>query len=129
MVGCGRARRLTRDRRPRNGSSGPGRITARTVAWRVVAPIDEHHAPGGISSLHVDHFGLCIGPVSVGLPTSGTADDVYRRYLDLLRLIQRGPVDVITPPHDDLLVLADATGNEPDFVARRIGVLQLASAR
>lgn len=94
-----------------------------------MALLDEHHAPGGISSLHVDHFGLCIGPVSVGLPTSCTADDVYRRYLDLLRLIQRGPVDVITPPRDDLLVLAEATGAEPEFVARRIGALQLTPTR
>ncbi|MEZ5246581.1 MAG: hypothetical protein R2707_15895 [Acidimicrobiales bacterium] len=75
-------------------------------------------------SLHVDHFGLSIGPVSVGLPPARTADDVYRRYLDLMRLLQRGPVSVVVAPSDDLVALAGATGAAPAFIARRLAALQ-----
>jgi hypothetical protein len=75
-------------------------------------------------SLHVDHFGLSIGPVSVGLPPARTADDVYRRYLDLMRILQRGPVEVIVAPSEDLAALAQATGVEPGFIARRLAALQ-----
>ncbi|MDW3220096.1 MAG: hypothetical protein R8F63_15905 [Acidimicrobiales bacterium] len=85
---------------------------------------DTQDAIGGDHSLHVDHFGLSIGAVSVGLPTSCTADDVYRRYLDLLRLLRRGPVALITAPAGDLGALAAATGADGAYVARRLAALQ-----
>lgn len=78
----------------------------------------------GDNSLHVDHFGLSIGSVSVGLPLAGTADDVYRRYLDLLRLRQGGPVVAIAAPAADLEALAAATKTSADFVACRLAALQ-----
>ena len=81
-------------------------------------------AIGGDHSLHVDHFGLSIGAVSVGLPLSCTADEVYRRYLDLLRIIRRGPLAVMAAPDDDLAMLSTATGADPAFVARRLRALQ-----
>ena len=79
---------------------------------------------GDESTLHVDRFGLSIGSVSVGLPLSCTSEDVYRRYLDLLRLLQRGPVEIVHPPLDDLRALSEATGNDDGFVRRRLEVLQ-----
>jgi hypothetical protein len=67
-----------------------------------VALTEPQDAIGGGHSLHVDHFGLSIGWVSVGFPLTCTVDDVYRRYLDLLRIIRRGPVNLINAPIDDL---------------------------
>lgn len=76
------------------------------------------------SILHVDRFGLSIGSVSVGLPLSCTSDDVYRRYLDLLRLLQRGPVETVHPPLADIRVLSEATRTDAGFVRRRLDALQ-----
>ncbi|MEM7143046.1 MAG: hypothetical protein AAF548_18630 [Actinomycetota bacterium] len=90
-----------------------------------MALTETQDAIGGDDSLHVDHFGLSIGPVSVGLPLSCTADDVYRRYLDLLRIIRRGPLDVVDAPIGDLQALSDATGTDCGYVARRLAALQL----
>lgn len=89
-----------------------------------MALTETQDAIGGDHSLHVDHFGLSIGAVSVGLPLSCTADDVYRRYLDLLRIIRRGPLTVMAAPDDDLAMLADATGMTVEFVAHRLAALQ-----
>lgn len=74
-------------------------------------------------SLHVDHFGLSIGPLSVGLPAACTAEDVYRRYVDLVRLLQRGPTPMIRPVEIDAAVLAAATTAEVAFVVRRLRAL------
>lgn len=89
-----------------------------------MALTETHDASGGDRTLHVDHFGLSIGPVSVGLPLSCTADDVYRRYLDLMRMLQRGPVAVIVAPPADLDALAAATRCDAEFIARRLAALQ-----
>ena len=89
-----------------------------------MALTETQDAIGGDSSLHVDRFGLSIGSVSVGLPMSCTADDVYQRYLDLLRLLQRGPVTAMNAPIADLKALSDATGTDCAFVARRLAALQ-----
>lgn len=89
-----------------------------------MALIETQDAIGGDHSLHVDHFGLSIGSVSVGLASSGTADDVYLRYLDLLRIMRRGPIGVIVAPDDDVAVLSSATGRDPAFVSRRLAMLQ-----
>jgi hypothetical protein len=78
----------------------------------------------GDQTLHVDHFGLSIGLVSVGLPLSCTPDDVYRRYLDLMRLMQRGPIDKFEAPSADLQALSDATFADCTYVARRLIALQ-----
>jgi hypothetical protein len=88
-----------------------------------VAPIETQAALGD-QTLYVDHFGLCIGSVSVGLPLSCTADDVYRRYLDLIRIMRRGPIDTFDAPIADLWALADATFADCAYVARRISALQ-----
>jgi len=90
----------------------------------LVALTETQDAVGGDDSLHVDHFGLSIGPVSVGLPLARTADDVYRRYLDLLRLLQNGPCTVHEAPVADLTALAAATGSDCAYVARRLAALQ-----
>ncbi|GJM38909.1 MAG: hypothetical protein DHS20C19_22760 [Acidimicrobiales bacterium] len=89
-----------------------------------VALTDTQDAIGGDHSLHVDHFGLSVGAVSVGLPMTCTADDVYRRYLDLLRLLSRGRVTLVKAPAGDLRALAAATGADDAFVARRLAALQ-----
>lgn len=89
-----------------------------------MALTETHDAAGGDRNLHVDHFGLSIGPVSVGLPLACTADDVYRRYLDLMRMLQRGPVTVIVAPPADLDALAEATRSDVGFIARRLTALQ-----
>lgn len=78
----------------------------------------------GDDALHVDRFGLSIGPVSVGLPFSCTADDVYRRYLDLLRVLRRGPATTLVASPADLAALATATASDCEFVARRLRALQ-----
>ena len=88
-----------------------------------VALIDSPDAVNGDQTLRVDHFGLSIGSVSVGLPLAGTSDDVYRRYLDLLRLLQRGPLTTLPTPEDDLRTLAIATSTTPAYVARRLSAL------
>lgn len=75
-------------------------------------------------ALRVDDFGLSIGPVSVGLPRARTADDVYRRYLDLVGIMGRAPGDRIVAPVADLDALAHATGVEPTVVERRLDALQ-----
>jgi hypothetical protein len=77
-------------------------------------------------SLDVDHFGLSIGAVSVGIPPARTADDVYRRYLDLMQILQRGRGDIIAAPPDHLAALAQATGVDPGFIRRRLAALQAA---
>lgn len=76
-------------------------------------------------ALRVDDFGLSIGPVSVGLPRARTADDVYRRYLDLVGLLRRRSDERIVAPVADLDALARATGVDRHVVARRLDVLQL----
>jgi hypothetical protein len=78
----------------------------------------------GGETLHVDHFGLSIGSVSVGLPPSCTGEYVYVRYLDLMRLLQRGPVTVITASQEDLKVLSAATRADCDVIARRLAAIQ-----
>lgn len=80
-------------------------------------------AVGG-HSLHVDDHALTIGSVSVGLPRARTSDDVYRRYLDLLDLLQRRAVFVLDPPAADVQALADATAMDAAYVARRLVALQ-----
>ncbi len=89
-----------------------------------MALTETQDAVGGGDALHVDRFGLSIGPVSVGLPLACTSDDVYRRYLDLLRLLQRGPCELVQPPAADLDALAKATSTDGTFVARRLAALQ-----
>lgn len=89
-----------------------------------MALTEAHDAAGGDRELHVDHFGLSIGAVSIGLPLACTADDVYRRYLDLMRMLHRGPVAVIVAPPADLDALAEATRCDTGFVARRLAALQ-----
>jgi hypothetical protein len=79
---------------------------------------------GNDRALHVDHFALSIGSVSVGLPPSCTADDVYCRYLDLMALLQRGPTVIIEAPEADLEALAEATSADCTFIARRLALLQ-----
>ena len=79
---------------------------------------------GRDDSLHVDNFGLSIGPVSVGLPLHGTSDDVYRRYLDLIGILQNGPLPLVDLPLLDVEALADATNADIDFVTRRLAALQ-----
>ncbi|MEQ8843094.1 MAG: hypothetical protein RIB98_19125 [Acidimicrobiales bacterium] len=74
-------------------------------------------------SLQVDHFGLSIGPLSVGLPPARTADDLYRRYLDLVDLLRRGSVPMVRPAEEDAAVLAIATGTDVAFVLRRLRAL------
>ena len=90
----------------------------------LVALTETQDSAGGEHALHCDRFGLSIGPVSVGLPMACTADQVYRRYLDLMQLLQRGPVDVIVATRADLDALAAATANNADFIARRLAALQ-----
>jgi hypothetical protein len=85
------------------------------------------YASLGAQTLHVDHFGLCIGSVSVGLPLSCTPDDVYRRYLDLMRLLQAGPIDKFDAPTADLQALSDATFADCAYVAQRLRALQASS--
>jgi hypothetical protein len=92
-----------------------------------VALTDTQDCVSNDRALHVDHFGLSIGSVSVGLPRSCTADDVYRRYLDLMALLQRGPMAVIEAPQADLEALSDATSADCTFVARRLASLQTGS--
>ncbi len=89
-----------------------------------VAITDSPAAVSGDHSLHVDDFGLSIGSVSVGLPFAGTAEDVYRRYLDLMRLLQRGPVSTFVASEADVSALAAATGADVAVVARRLRALQ-----
>jgi hypothetical protein len=69
---------------------------------------------------------LSIGRLSVGIPPARTADDVYRRYLDLMHILQRGARDIIVAPRDDLEALAQATGVDPGFIVRRLAALQAA---
>ena len=78
----------------------------------------------GGQALHVDHFGLSIGAVSVGLPPARTADDVYRRYLDLMWILRRGPVGVVVAPPEDLEAMARSTGVDAAFVSCRLAALQ-----
>lgn len=89
-----------------------------------VALTATQNSAGGDRSLHVDHFGLSIGVVSVGLPPSCTADDVYARYLDLVRLLHRGPASRFDPPNEDVAALSAATGADDEFVIRRLRALQ-----
>lgn len=85
--------------------------------------IDSSHGVGD-PTLHVDHFGLSIGPISVGLPTSCTSDMVLVRYLDLLRLVQRGPRRPLMASPEDLVSLAEATGLSEDHIVSRLRALQ-----
>lgn len=86
------------------------------MAAPIVPPPSE---PG----LHVDRFGLSLGPVSVGLPRCCTADDVLGRYLELLRLVGRtvGGPDDLTAEHVD--ELAAVLGTTPEVLERRLLVL------
>lgn len=72
------------------------------------------------TTLHVDHFGLSVGAVSVGLPVSCTADTVLVRYLDLVRLLDRREQSRVGHEQADLAVLADATHLSIDAVERRL---------
>lgn len=76
-------------------------------------------------SLHADRFALSIGHLSVGLPPCATADHVLERYLDLIRLLRRGPREaVLRVPDGDLRALARLTRLTPRQVARRLDALQ-----
>lgn len=72
-------------------------------------------------TLRVDGFALSIGSVSVGLPTTCTADVVLSRYLDLVRIVD-GIVDtpgyVVSPA--DVDALAAATNLDTTTVRRRL---------
>jgi hypothetical protein len=92
-----------------------------------VALTETQDRVGNDRSLHVDHFGLSIGSVSVGLPPSCTADDVYCRYLDLMALLQSGPIVVIEAPEADLEALSEATAEDCAYIARRLASLQARS--
>lgn len=94
------------------------------VLLLLVALTETQDAIGGDHSLHVDNFGLSIGAVSVGLPHARTTDDVYRRYLDLLRVIRRAPLGRVVASAADVDELARATGADPAFVDRRLAALQ-----
>lgn len=93
----------------------------------VVAP---SHPVSADDALHIDHFGLSIGGVSVGLPHACTADDVLRRYLDLQRVLHRGDPgagdhsDAGDHPDADVAVLAQRTGHPPEVVRRRLDRLR-----
>ena len=71
-------------------------------------------------ALHVDHFGLSMGSTSVGLPVSCTADTVLRRYLDLVRLVERPEAAPAGFERADLEVLAAATHLPVEAVERRL---------
>ncbi len=75
------------------------------------------------TELQVDCFGLSIGSVSVGLPVLCTTETVLLRYLDLIRLIQRGPEALVEAPYSDVVVLAEATNMSPDQVVSRLRAL------
>ena len=83
-----------------------------------VALVDGHSAS---ETLQVDGFALSIGSVSVGLPTSCTADAVLLRYLELVRLVgpRRGAFPEVTP-RDDIEALASATRLDGTTVRRRL---------
>lgn len=84
--------------------------------------MDAASPPG---SLHADRFALSIGHLSVGLPPCATADHVLERYLDLIRLLRRGPrAAVLRVPDGDLRALARLTRLTPRQVARRLDALQ-----
>ncbi len=74
--------------------------------------------------LQIDHFGLSVGAVSVGLPLSSTTDTLLERYLDLVRLLQRGPEALIDPPDADVDALAAATNATRDQVLLRLRALR-----
>jgi len=77
-----------------------------------------------VQNLQVDGFGLSIGSVSVGLPTSCTADAVLLRYLHLMlltgRRMEMSPFDA---PPGDVDALAVATRLDPTTVRRRLELL------
>jgi hypothetical protein len=77
-----------------------------------------------VQNLQVDGFGLSIGSVSVGLPTSCTADAVFLRYLHLMlltgRRMEMSPFDA---PAADVDALAVATRLDPTTVRRRLELL------
>jgi hypothetical protein len=100
------------------GGAGPVRFSGAVALTEI--PV----ACGTDRTLHVDHFGLSIGSLSVGLPASCTADDVYGRYLDLMAMLQQGPVARIDAPREDLVALADATSADTTYVACRLAALQ-----
>ena len=103
-----------------NEASDSGWITADPVLWVLVTLTDVQHRFNDHRDLQVDRFGLSIGSVSVGLPICGTADDIFARYLDLLRILQRGPLDLVEPPVADLEALAEASSTDCAFVAQRL---------
>lgn len=72
------------------------------------------------SALHVDHFGLSIGSMSVGLPMSCTTDTVLLRYLDLVRLLERRDESRAALREVDVEVLATATRLPAATVAERL---------
>lgn len=71
-------------------------------------------------TLHVDHFGLSIGAVSVGLPANCTTDTVFRRYWDLVGLLEQSGERAGRREVLDLDVLAAATHLSVDAVAARL---------
>jgi hypothetical protein len=77
-----------------------------------------------VQKLQVDGFGLSIGSVSVGLPTSCTADAVLLRYLHLMLLTGgRTALSPFDAPPGDVDALADATRLDPATVRRRLELL------
>lgn len=74
--------------------------------------------------LEIDDFAMSLGSLSVGLPSTRTADDLYRRYLELLRLARHGSASGLEPPEGDVAVLVAATGRDRDFVVGRLRALQ-----
>jgi hypothetical protein len=84
-----------------------------------MAIIDLTSADRNCHDLHVDSFGLSVGDVSVGLPSSCTADTVLLRYLELVdlcdgRSLQRRLDDTHVP------ILAAAVSMEPATVRERL---------
>lgn len=77
-----------------------------------------------VQNLQVDGFGLSIGSVSVGLPTSCTADAVLLRYLHLMLLTgRRMEMSPFVAPAGDVDALAVATRLDPATVRRRLDLL------
>jgi hypothetical protein len=74
--------------------------------------------------VEIDDFGISLGSLSVGLPPTRTDDDVYARYLELLRLSHHGGGDGLEPTEGDVAALAVATSRDPEFVLGRLSALR-----
>lgn len=106
-----------------NGPSDPGTAEWDPVSWAFVTTT-EWNGSLADPTLHVDRFGLSIGGVSVGLPSSCTTDTVLSRYVDLVRLVQPDGPRPVEATADDLSALAEATGLTPASVEQRLRALQ-----